>query len=365
MKKIVLLSTVAAVVAFASTAKAEINPISGNDLWFVSGHAEAGIYKNQYWNDGSAMQNTRDDLQFNQGVLQAGKKLDKAKTFDVGGQVDVMYGTDARLVQSRGLEHDAGHGQWVDGDMYTAISQAFLTAKYGNASIKFGKMLTPMGHNSIYSTERFFYSLPNGYYMLPATMTGAVVDYKFNNKWSAFAGWGSSTDETFNSRDNNMGIAGIVFNYCEKLTVKLTGLYEKADQYSPDNVHYTAANFEVNYKPNMKWDYTFEVTYTNEKDTLGGAKQRLYSYNNELLYNINAEWAVGGRFEYVHGYNNVTKDNIDGYSLVLGANYKPYNWLVVKPEVRYDRAGGERIFEHGRSGKKDQFSFGVSAVVKF
>lgn len=358
-------------VAFAGNAKAEINPIQGNDLFFISGHAEAGIYKNEYWNnDPVVMQNTRDDLQFNQGVIAVGKKLDKMKTFDVGGRIDYMFGTDARMVQSDGLERHSstkkGARGWGTGDYFSAISQAYVEAKYDQFSVKAGKMLNPMGHESIYSTDRFFYSLSHGYGMRPATISGAVVNWDSAcGNFNVYGGYMSAADQTFDSSENNGLLVGFGAKLTDQLSIKAGAMYEKHDQEAL-NVHGTSANFVLDYAINSKLTYTFEMTYSQDKVTQGGMKLRGYSYNNELVYKLNSDWAVGGRFEYTHGYENVTKDSTDGYSFVVGANYTPsqLDWLTIKPELRYDRAGGEKVFEDG-NGKKDQISAGVSAMVKF
>ncbi|MDR1693662.1 MAG: porin [Lactobacillaceae bacterium] len=374
MKKTNLYSAVAVAaltVAFAGNAKAEINPINGNDLFFVSGHAEAGIYKNEYWNNETeVMQNTRDDVQFNQGVIAVGKKLDKARTFDVGGRIDYMFGTDARMVQSDGLERNSktknGERGWGTGDYFSAVSQAYIEAGYDMFTLKVGKMLNPMGHESIYSPDRFFYSLSGGFTYRPATVSGAIVNWDSScGNYNVYAGYISAMDQTFDSGDNNGIIAGFGVKLTDQLGVKAGAIYEKHDQTDP-NQHNTSANLVVDYEISSRLNYTFEVTYAQNKTTIVGLKARTYSYNNELVYELTGDWALGGRFEYTHEYENVTKDSVDMYSFVLGANYNPseLDWLTIKPEVRYDRYGGERMFVDG-NGKKDQISAGVSAMVKF
>ena len=404
MKKLTLYTTAAAAVfaISAANASAEINPVKGNNLWFVSGHAEAGIYYNQYGNNNQYdrsvtaqgplgesgntgyLRNVHNaDGQLNQAVLSFGKKLDKTASFDVGGRVDYMFGTDARFVQSSGLEENTGGSDrsWGTGDYYSAIAQAYLEAGFGDTTVKAGKFLTPMGHNSIMSTDRFFYSLPVSHAFIPGTLTGVVVDHKFNDSFSAFAGWANGENQTFDNRENNAALIGARYDVNQKLNVKYTVLKGEDNRaLGGDKFDYWVQSLEANYKVSDRLDYMAEWTYRRDKTNSAGfslghgllagtGETRTNAINQELIYKVDDQWSVGGRAEYIHMVNTGGRDNFDAYSFVAGANWTPEEWLVVRPELRYDiNHANANIFDNvsaANSGKDGQIAGGVSVVVKF
>lgn len=414
-------------------------PVCGpkKSLWFWGGHLEGGLWSNEYgvtdihgadWGYPGAgliypgntnyLHNARQtDAQLNQLYLNLGKKLSK-RGWDVGGQVDFMYGTDARYVQSQGMEYGAGRGAWDGGDYYTALPQMFVEVGYDNVSVKAGKFLNPMGHNSVLSTDRFFYTLSDSFAMTPVTQSGVLATWEANKKLSVFGGWtsgymsdygimngwGSSAnylsraDSFFDSSDNNAFLGGFEFKLNKRVNVRYAVLIGKDETTPPDNVlfnvnendrDYFMQSLVVDVKLNRKWDYTFEWTLRNEKNegTFNEREDKFYwggyGINQELIYKYNKKWSFGLRAEWVHLYESnhywnsqVPQEPVRGafdcekYSFVLGANWSPRSWILVRPELRYDKFDGVSPYYErwdgalGRNRDK-QLSGGVSAIVKF
>jgi len=52
------------------------------------------------------------------------------------------------------------------------------------------------------------------------------------------------------------------------------------------------------------------------------------------------------------------------YEVTLGLNWKPKNWLMVRPEVRYDWSQAQLApFDGGQ--QPDQFLLGIDGVIQF
>ena len=180
----------------------------------------------------------------------------------------------------------------------------------------------------------------------------------------------------------------------------------------------------VNLKPNKRWDYTFEWTLRNVVNgnldidprfaidygpasydlgpfgtfVIPGTEGQIppggvstlpikrydgaYGINQELIYTVNKKWAIGGRVEWMHTYGriypwlysnggaigaavgNAVRFDSNFYGYTLAVNWTPNDWLLVRPEVRYDKVyGGGNPFD--ANTRDDQVSGGVSAVVKF
>ena len=349
------------------------NPCSA---WNYGGHLEAGLYANQYgqknvYNQGfdpdsgntDMLQNVQQsDLQLNQGWVYLEKKVNGRCGWDIGGRVDYVFGTDARYTQSSGLENNAGHGEWRTGDYYSAMAQMYMEAGYKNVSIKFGKFMTPMGIDPLVSTNRFFYSLSKNFGLLPVTHTGALVTWDANHKLSIFGGWTQGTNMFFETSKENAFLGGFEykFNPCTKWGYTLM-----AGENSRDNEEYFIHSLYLKHKFNKRWDYTAEWVYHNSNDSQDDTIAN--GLNSSLYYTVNCKWALGFRAEWVNIDDD--GDHSDIYGLVFGANWKPCNWLLIRPEIRYDSIHGDPgsfgIYKNNGVGKSDQFAGGFSTVMKF
>ena len=351
--------------------------------WQYGGHLETGLYVNQYgqknmytgdtiWPGGPdeysgntyLLQNVmQSDWQMNQAWFYFGKELDTRCGWDFGGRIDYVYGTDARYLQSYGLETEAGHGYWGTGDYYSALGQAYLEAGYGKLSVKFGKFFSPLGHESLNATERFFYSLSKSFGATPDTNTGALFTLELNKKLSVYSGWTQGPNQFFDTGRDNSFTGG--FNYhLGKHTHLGYGLQVGSN--TRDDIDYFYQSLYLTHHLNDHWQYAFEWSLGNETDE--GDHLGVYGIDQALYYHINQNWAIGVRLEWEHEYD--TGNSADIYAVTLGANWKPRHWLLIRPEIRYDKAhGGYKPFNQTKSNafdpRSEQMSGGFSAVVKF
>ena len=352
--------------------------------WYYGGHAEFGIYgnnwgqRNEYtgldapgvkWDDRSG--NTcllgparMADFQMNQLYGFIGKKLNKCG-WDIGGRVDFLYGTDAFFTQSNGMEYfnspngiaDRDRDRWGEGDYLASLPQAYGEVGCRNLSVKLGKFYTPLNGDTIMSPNRFFYSTAYAFNALPVTQTGVVANWDANSRLSVYGGWTCGdvyVDSTFANADNNAALFGFNYKVFRRVNFGYGILMGQNDTNDSD---YFVHSFVIGYKPNRCWDYTFQWVLSNDNnDTTGNAAA--YGINQELIYKLNRCWAFGFRGEWAY------QSDVDAnfYEFTLGTNYTPNNWLIVRPEIRYDYCD-EEIFK--MRDKKDQFGFGVSTIVKF
>ena len=433
MKKYILpmaaLMTTVSGLAFASDAtglKDKITTSLSNatginqSLWEVGGHVEAGMYANQYWQrnrydsggwgsnfdsesgNTSLLNNVRHaDPQINQAWVYFGKKLDTRKGFDLGCRADFVWGTDAVALQSAGLEKGRyeynSPTPWGHGDYYSALAQLYLEAGYDIYSLKAGKFIAPMGLTSPMSTERFFYSTPYASLILPGTQSGVVATVTPKDNLSVFAGWTSGQTSpagglpfaamTFDTSDSNAALFGAKYDFNSKVSLAYTGLYGEQKHYtyySPTpprdpEFSYYVHSLMLNVKPAEKWRYAAEWTYLEADDGWGTGDTYYYKafgINQEVFYKLTDQWEVGGRFEWMKIRDDssslVDHDRANMYAFTVGANWTPLEWLIVKPEIRYDVVNGQdnwRPFNLAKSnwnhGKDTQLSGGLSLIAKF
>ncbi len=373
-------------------------------LWEVGGWIDAGVYGNEYGQDNEyangifdtdsgnteMLQNTRmSGFSANQMWVYAGKKLSK-RGWDIGGRVDMAYGTDMLYLQSANLEYDyinaTGDDRWGTGDYYLALPQAYGEIGYNNVSVKFGKFLSTFGYESIMSPDRFFYSMCYAYAYRPATQTGVLATWDVNKNLSVFGGWTNGQNQTFENEEDNAFLGGFNWKAGKRVNVGYSIMAGTNENpwltNSGASEDYLYQSFFVDVKLTKRLNYVFEWTLNNETVTASFGKAHLgaYGINNELFYKLNKHWTFGARFEWMHVYDSahdttgasLTSWQDDMIAVTLGLNWKPNDWFTLRPEVRYD------VFDEGmpfnvmksvRLGNYDpkdsQFSGGISAVVHF
>jgi len=353
-------------------------PICGTKPnWEYGGWIETGLYVNQYgqrnaydrggfrpWSGNTIMLDNakQSDLQMNQTWLYLGRQVDTRWGFDVGGRVDFVYGTDGASLQSTGLE--AGKG-WGSGDYYAAVAQLYGEVGFKDVNVKVGKFLTPMGYEDSQATERFFYSLGYTSAFLPNMHSGAIVTWEPNEKLSLFGGWITGESGFFNNPNDNAALLGGTIAPSEQIEIVYSVLvgHEKSVQ------EYFAQSLALTIKPLHRWEYTCEWTLRNDSN-LRRAYWGGYGISNTLLYRANEKLAFGSRIEWMRVYDRVEMldfpvgaNGASLYGLTFGLNWTPNPYLLIRPEVRYDKVYGFRPFDRESSG--EQFSAGTSAIVKF
>ena len=362
--------------------------------WEFGGWVEAGFYANQYGQRNSyqpgknhnlyipgnseLLSNVqRSDFQMNQVWLYFEKPLDTRRGFDLGGRVDFVYGTDAFYMQSDGLEfrsRTANFGQdnsWGKGDYYASVAQLYAEVGFRDVSVQVGKFGSPFGYESDMSPDRFFYSWSYSADFMPNTHSGVMATWAANDKLSLVGGWSGGMNQTFYNQDDNTIIFGAIFTPVQKISLEYYGAVgrDKSRHNSTGgnfNDHYFFQSLIMSLKPNNRWEYVLEWSLCNMNN---GMKPREYSgfygINNELICRLNEQWAVGFRAEWMHAFEG-EGDNANFYEYTVGLNWTPSKWLLVRPEMRYDRYfGADNPFNTQRAPRSEQFSGGVSAVVKF
>ncbi len=132
------------------------------------------------------------EVQLNQLNVFLQKAIDvEAQHWNVGGKIDVLFGTDSRFTQATGLDNKLISEQ--DLRFYDlAIPQAYLEvfAPLGNGvTAKIGHFYTLIGQEIVTAPNNFFYS--HAYVMQygePFTHTGALLTYALNDNFTVNAG---------------------------------------------------------------------------------------------------------------------------------------------------------------------------------
>jgi len=330
----------------------------------------------------------------NQLVLRFERGVD-SKKWDVGGMVELMYGSDAARIHSTGLGYngsDATDDNTPTDDLAVAnnhpilqfdIPQAYVTVNVpvGNGLlIKAGKMVTHFGTETIDPRSNAFYSHSYLFGLIPYTHTGVMAFYTLNDQWSIMLGASRGWDIAL--EDNNgcgIDVLGQI-TYTPNKTWNVVFNYGVGPENAGDNSHYRITinpivNWQVNEKLKVSAEflYNYDGGYNGDAsagishaygDTWGAAIYASYMVCESVTLNLRAEKA----HTYLSTYNDGATTNF--YEVTLGATIVPFpkdtlgKNLTIRPEVRYDWSE-DAVYSASGDTWHDQLTFGCDIILKF
>jgi hypothetical protein len=329
------------------------------------------------------------EAQMNELWLYFSRPVDtEGDGFDIGGRVDLLYGTDwrAALYHGFGLE-DRINGQ----DQLYGFSPAQFYAEVGinNLSIKAGRMTGILGYEVVPPMLSFFYSRSYALcYGEPILITGAMASYQLDDQITLLGGahQGVHRFEDNNDRLNFQG--GVMWTSCDERTSLSYALDIGQNDFLPElfgledeYIHSIVFKYQLN--PRMLYVLQHDLGAANGVN--GYQDAEWYSIGQYLLYTLNEKWSAGGRLEWfrdddgtrvlglgnlpARGWGAAPGFNGAFTSLTLGLNWKPRINVLVRPEIRWDWYDGSRNlmgelpFDGGN--RSDQFTAAIDAVVMF
>jgi len=279
-----------------------------------------------------------------------------------------MFGTDARYAQATGHWDD---GLINDRDLRfydIALPQAYLEvyAPIGNGlSGKFGHFYGIIGYESVPSQPNFFSSHTYSFKSSPFTTTGALFSYALNDQWSINVGAVTGADNVDRDAGAWSHMSGMTWANAETgTTVSFSVLQgDVYESQSSELVYYSA----ILQQKLGKWNYMLQHDRgTQQHATAQGQNAEWYSIVNYLTYQATDTWGVGIRGEWFRDDDGVrySAGAANYYALTAGLNWKPNNWLMVRPEVRYDGSQAQVApFDDGL--QSNQLLLGIDGAIQF
>jgi hypothetical protein len=283
--------------------------------------------------------------------------------WDIGGRVDLLYGTDYFFTTARGLEtRPDGSPRWNSADgpraggasLYgLAMPQLYaeVYAPVGNGlSVKLGHFYTIVGYESVMYPANFFYSRSyTKQYGEPFTHTGLLADYRLSDEWTLYSGFtrGWDTWEDENSQLAYLGGLG----WCrpdgsESLRFSLhTGNEDDARE---NNRTVYSLVYSTLLTP--RFAYAVEHNFGVEDNAASQGNTQVpahwYGISQYFVCEVNCQTQLGVRAEWFRDEENArvlsipVEDSVGGnyVAVTLGANYRPAfsDSLEIRPELRWD-----------------------------
>jgi len=327
------------------------------------------------------------------------ERLVDSKKFDVGGLVELLYGSDAARIHSTGLGYNGtdatDDGRPADEARTFAnyhpilqfdIPQAYVDVNIpvGNGlKVRAGKFVTLLGYETIDPRGNPFYSHSYLFSAIPFTQTGIMTFYSFNEQWSmalgVTRGWDIATEDTNGCAIDVLGQVAYVPN--KQMSFYLN--FVSGPETAGDTSHYrTAINpifvWQVTDKAKVGVEglYVYDGSFQSFDNPITGMRVS-HAYGDvwgAALYGqyvINDYVTANVRLEKAHTF--LTPSSTNFYEVTLGVTVKPLpkdpigQNLSFRPEIRYDYCE-DHVFNNGSNdgrGFKDQLTFGCDVIFTF
>ncbi|MDP1772462.1 MAG: porin [Methylobacter sp.] len=339
--------------------------------WMSMGGAYYKDNPNNHINAPTTFNDRSGEFQLNQLNFFLQKAVDlESHTWNVGGRVDVMFGTDSRFIQATGLDNKLISEQ--DLRFYDlAIPQAYLEvfAPIGNGvTAKIGHFYTIIGHEVVTAPNNFFYS--HSYAMQygePFTHTGVLLSYALNDDFTLNAGSVTGWNN-FDKNPSNMNFLGGLSWTNDEATSAASWSVISGDVDNAGSKNRTVSSLVVSHSFTDKLQYVFQHDFGYQQQATAALQDAYwYGINQNLFYDFTDTFSAGLRGEWFRDSNG-TLLNIGSagnyYALTAGVNWKPQGWLTFRPEVRYDWAGSNALTFNNRT-QNQQLEVAMDMVIEF
>ena len=314
-------------------------------------------------------------------VLKRDTHTSPCSPLDLGGRVDMLYGTDARFTIARGLDDDLISDR--DSRFYKlSFPQMYAEAGVCDWKLQLGRFYTIVGYETVTAPDNFFVS--HSYTMQygePFTHTGFLatghVSEDFILSLGVTRGWNVWEDHNGDA-DFLGGLAWTCPDSPTTLSFAVTS-GPQDDLGSQDRVLLSAV-LQHEFCPN--WNYVFHGDYAYENDAATDRRDaEWYGIVNYLTYDVNDCWSLGIRQEWFSDDDGVRVEGIGAPSgidlelvpgnwqdISLGVNYRPGDRCVVRSEARWDwfsplASTTFSPFDDGTS--RSQFLWTIDLIVGF
>ncbi len=400
MKQSVQLFSATILVSIASAGEPTSSSPTPEPRFKISGWIDSGITFNpdspqSNQNFGRLFDDRADEPLLNQVVINFERTLvPQPGQFDWGFKLQFMYGSDARFIHSLGL-FDRTANETLQPDLVEAYLNLHLPViTEGGLDLKLGKFVTLEGAETIDPRNNFFYSHTYIFnFGIPFNHTGALATFHASKLLDLYAGITRGVNASVD--DNNDSPAfhgGVGLNLLEGKLSALATTHIGPETPS-DNRHNRYLNdLTITAKPTKNFTSITDLNYIYDE----AADATGYGVAQYFIYTINDVFSIGVRGEiwrdadafYVASFaeNDDALDGLRGGSVTidprtvgggrttygavtLGLNIKPpvpkpAASLVIRPELRFDRAlNGTRPFND--SSDRNQFTAGIDVIITF
>lgn len=359
--------------------------------WLQQGFTANPDRPDNRWNGPLALNDRSNDYEMNQLWFYLNRPTNTGGCgWDIGGRIDMVYGTDWRYGQGWGLENRINS----DDNLYgLVLPQVYGEVAVNDLTVRAGRFAGLLCYEQVPCVANFFYS--HSYtmcYTEPQLVTGAMADYKLSREWSVQAGFhrGWYMWEDVNAHNDFMGgVRWVSPDQRTKISYHVTNGNQSNLAQLPDMGNWFAYSLLFERQLSSRTRYALQHNYGHANRAVPGGDAEWYTLNQYLFYKINPRWEAGMRFEWMRDEQGFKVAGVasnpdfagvrswdgigyagDFYEVTLGLNYRPSKNWVFRPEVRWDWYDGAQSWAQSNLPFDDgtqasQFTFAIDAILSF
>lgn len=288
-------------------------------------------------------------------------------SWNLGFRADMLFGTDARFTLHENFDDNLFFNN-TSKKYQLSIPQIYadLFIPIGNGLTTFiGHFYTIIGKEMITAPDNFFFS--HAYtmqYSEPFTHTGILSTYPLNNNFALTAGIVTGWDSFLKQPVNFLG--NIRYNTDNKRFSMVASIVTGPTSHDKKGSHRSMYSLVFNYDVTSKFHYTLEHDFGIEEDGVRkGVAAKWYGLNQYFIYDLTNDIGIGLRAEWYRDEDGVRVANAKNsyFSITGGFNWFAHPGLVIRPEVRYDMASSNPVYDSNT--KKNQLLISIDMIVRF
>jgi hypothetical protein len=318
-------------------------------------------------NNPVALNDIANEYLLNQVWIGGAKEVDTSKKeFQLGGRIDFFYGSDARYTIPRGLfDYQLRSGDRNLYDIYQFYVDAFLPGVGPEGTtVRVGRFGSHCDYEVTQAPDTPFVSRSLLFMNNPFTHTGVWAMTPLNDTWTVGNGVVLGADNFIDpaSRPTYIGRLGyapkggptqVLFN-----TMITDPRYDTREAFP----FYSTYELLVIHKVTDRLTYVLDSEYSHIDDVPGTGFADWYGAANYLVYNLTDNLTSTTRVELFNDVKGFRTGSSGLYTgVTTGLAWKPVDWLMFRPGVRYDFNDRSRAFE----GDYDLFTAFTDMVIRW
>src|SRR6267378_838297 len=402
MKQLFIFSLALCLAAAAIAGEIETASPTPAPRFTISGWIDSGITFNpdsprDNQNFGRLFDDRANEPLLNQLVINFERALaPQPGEFDWGFKLQFMYGSDARFIHSLGLFDHTAATSIVQPDLVEAyLNLHFPIISEGGLDLKLGKFVTLEGAETIDPRSNVFYSHTYIFnFGIPFNNSGFQSVLHVNKYLDLYGGINRGVNISL--ADNNASIAfegGIGLNLLDgnltTLAITHVGPEDPGDNHDYRYLNDITTTWKINKCLTAITDLNLIYDELLPAWGYGAAQYITYAVNDCLTLGVRgeiwrdeegffvAQFRANNDFIHVergdplapdpstHGGGKTTYLAITGGVTLKPPMPKPFAGLLIRPEVRYDRALTDSTKPFDQLTDRDQWTFGIDAILEF
>lgn len=303
--------------------------------------------------------------------------------WDIGGRIDVVYGSDWRYGDCYGLESTFDARNQLYG---LILPQFYLDVAYNDLTVRMGHYAASIGYEVVAAPGNFFYSHSYALgYSEPVLVTGLQADYKVNDNWNVIGGFHRGWN-MFEDDNTELDFLGGAKWHAEDHKTSLSWMMDIGPQ-DP-----AGKDDQWVYSLVFTRQITEKLTYAAEhvmgggvgEDPRTGGYAKWWGLDQYLIYTLNPCWSFGARAEVFRDQDGARVAGVGNVSLgwtgqpgfagtfteaTVGLNWHPHPNIVVRPECRWDCYSGTTNIQNqlpfGDGNRSSQFLYATDVIFTF